>query len=96
MDGRPPLDNRACMNCISKLSANEVSQVNWHVDEENKCKLCAVRDLKPEAFTKPFCDFLRENPTVFHTVDYFKTKLRQSGYVEVCALALVIPSCPTP
>ncbi|KAK4075922.1 hypothetical protein Trihar35433_2482 [Trichoderma harzianum] len=85
MDGRPPLDNRACMNCISKLSASEVGQVNWHVDEDNKCKLCAVRDLKPEAFTKPFCDFLRENPTVFHTVDYFKTKLRQSGYVELPA-----------
>ncbi|UKZ72905.1 hypothetical protein TrVFT333_000542 [Trichoderma virens FT-333] len=85
MNGRPPLDNRACLSCISRLSASEVCQVNWHVDEENKCKLCAVRDLKPEAFTKPFLDFLRENPTVFHAVDYFKTKLRQSGYVELPA-----------
>ncbi|KAL6878938.1 peptidase M18-like protein [Trichoderma novae-zelandiae] len=85
MDGRPPLGNRACVNCISKLSPSEVCQVNWHVDTDNACKLCAVRDLKPEAFTKPFCDFLRENPTVFHTVDYFKTKLRQSGYVELPA-----------
>ncbi|PTB78455.1 peptidase M18, aminopeptidase I [Trichoderma longibrachiatum ATCC 18648] len=85
MDGRPPLDNRACVNCISKLSPSEVCQVNWHVDPDNACRLCAVRDLKPEAFTKPFCDFLRENPTVFHTVEYFKTKLRQSGYVELPA-----------
>jgi aminopeptidase I len=86
MNGRPSLDNRACVNCISKLSPSEVRQVNWHVDEENKCRLCGVRDLKPEAFTKPFLDFLRENPTVFHTVDYFKTKLNASGYVEVfCA-----------
>lgn len=85
MNGRPSVDNRACMKCIAKLSPSEIQQVNWHIDEENKCRLCGVRDLQPEAFTKPFLDFLRENPTVFHTVDYFKTKLNASGYVEVFA-----------
>jgi hypothetical protein len=35
-------------------------------------------------YTKPFCDFLTENPTVFHAVDYFKRKLKANGFTEVC------------
>lgn len=85
MNGRPLVDNRACIKCITKLSPSEIQQVNWHIAEENKCRLCAVKDLKPEAFTKPFLDFLRENPTVFHSVDYFKSKLNDFGYEEVFA-----------
>ena len=42
-----------------------------------------AKDLKPEAFTKPYCDFMTENPTVFHAVDYFKEKLVKAGYKEV-------------
>lgn len=38
---------------------------------------------KPEDYIKPFCDFLTENPTVFHAVDYFKKKLNSAGYKEV-------------
>lgn len=45
-----------------------------------------IKELKPEAFTKPFLDFLLENPTVFHAVDYFKSKLNDAGYTEVFAL----------
>lgn len=51
----------------------------------DRCACAKARDLKPEAFTKPFLDFLRENPTVFHAVDYFKSKLNDSGYTEVFA-----------
>jgi hypothetical protein len=39
--------------------------------------------LKAEAYTKPFCDFLTENPTVFHAVDYFKNKLAVNGFKPV-------------
>jgi hypothetical protein len=42
-----------------------------------------AKDLKPEAFTKPYTDFMTENPTVFHAVGYFKEKLVKAGYVEV-------------
>lgn len=42
-----------------------------------------AKDLKPEAFTKPYCDFMTENPTVFHAVGYFKEKLVKAGYTEV-------------
>jgi aminopeptidase I len=42
-----------------------------------------AKDLRPEAFTKPYVEFMTENPTVFHAVDYFKQKLLKAGYKEV-------------
>ena len=47
--------------------------------------MCDVDSGKPEAYTKPFCDFLTENPTIFHAVEYFKTKLEKLGFVELPA-----------
>ncbi|KOS18857.1 Vacuolar aminopeptidase 1 [Escovopsis weberi] len=82
MEGRAPRDNRACPSCIAKLSPVEIGQVNWHLDEENPCKLCQFAAVKPEAFTKPFCDFLHENPTVFHTLpprDSWAGKIKAGG-----------------
>ena len=83
MEGRSTRDNRACSSCIRKLAPREIGQVNWHVSQDQACRLCQVAEEKPEAFTKPFCDFLQENPTIFHAVDYFKTKLAHAGYKEV-------------
>ncbi|KAI6782394.1 vacuolar aminopeptidase 1 [Emericellopsis cladophorae] len=42
-----------------------------------------VEASKPEAFTKPFTDFLEENPTIFHVVEYSKRKLEAKGYKEL-------------
>ena len=42
-----------------------------------------AKDIKPEAFTKPYLEFMTENPTIFHAVDYFKEKLEKAGYKEV-------------
>lgn len=84
MDGRNPRDNRACSSCIAKLAPTEIGQVNWHLTEELPCRLCMVEECKPEAYTKPFTDFLEENPTIFHTVEHFKRKLRWVGFTEVC------------
>ena len=55
-------------------------------DEDDVLRLCAIRESKPEAFTKSFCDFLTQNPTIFHAVDYFKTKLHRLGFEEVSAI----------
>jgi len=38
---------------------------------------------EPEEYVKPFTDFLTENPTVFHAVDYFAKKLTGAGYTKV-------------
>jgi len=37
----------------------------------------------PEAYTQPFCDFLTDNPTVWHAVDYFEKKLEKAGFKKV-------------
>ena len=42
-----------------------------------------AKELKPGAFTKPYLDFMTENPTVFHAVGYFEEKLCKAGYSEV-------------
>ena len=34
-------------------------------------------------FTKPFCDFLTANPTVFHAVDAVKRELEDHGYTRL-------------
>lgn len=39
--------------------------------------------LSPEKYTKPFTDFLTENPTVFHAVSYFADKLENAGYTRL-------------
>ncbi|EQL03183.1 vacuolar aspartyl aminopeptidase Lap4 [Ophiocordyceps sinensis CO18] len=83
MDGRASRTNDACASCIAQLAPEEVGQVNWRLADD--CRLCQVAACKPEAFTKPFCDFLRENPTVFHTVDYFERKLQHLGFEELPA-----------
>ncbi|KAH7192182.1 aminopeptidase I zinc metalloprotease-domain-containing protein [Fusarium flagelliforme] len=80
MKGRDTRDNRVCASCIAKLAPEEVGQVNWHLEAGQACRLCQVEKLEPEAFTKPFCDFLQENPTIFHTVEYFEKKLKELGY----------------
>lgn len=85
MEGRDTRDNRACSSCIAKLAPGEVGQVNWHLAEDQVCRLCQIAEIRPEAFTKPFCDFLQENPTIFHTVNYFEEKLKQLGFTQVSA-----------
>jgi hypothetical protein len=40
----------------------------------------------PAAYTQPFCEFLTENPTVFHVVAYFEDKLSEAGFKKVTLL----------
>ncbi|KAL1644456.1 vacuolar aminopeptidase 1 [Diplodia intermedia] len=43
----------------------------------------ARRQLKPEDYTKPFCDFLTQNPTVFHAVEAVAQDLKAQGYKKL-------------
>lgn len=38
---------------------------------------------RPEDYAKPFCNFLTENPTVWHAVAYFEKKLKHAGFEKV-------------
>jgi aminopeptidase I len=62
------------------LAARQGSIADANNNNINKAD---AKDLNPEAFTKPYCEFMTENPTVFHATAYFKEKLLKSGYTEV-------------
>ncbi|KAK6836284.1 Vacuolar aminopeptidase 1 [Apiospora arundinis] len=53
--------------------------------DEPTPKTVKAADIKPENYTTPFCEFLQENPTIFHTVDHFKGQLAKRGYKELSA-----------
>lgn len=38
---------------------------------------------EPEDFAQPFCDFLTDNPTVFHAVAAVGAQLNQAGYTKL-------------
>jgi hypothetical protein len=59
------------------LSRKAAAGMGEGIDEPRR------RAKEPEEYTTPFCDFLTENPTVFHAVDYFKRKLEANGYKKV-------------
>ncbi|KAM0269626.1 hypothetical protein ACHAQH_009705 [Verticillium albo-atrum] len=85
MAGRSPQENPVCTPCFQSLRSVDLPHVR--LSPAPDCRLCAVRAGKPEAYTKPFCDFLTENPTIFHTVAHFKTKLADAGFKELPARA---------
>lgn len=43
----------------------------------------AKKPFDPADYTRPFCEFLTENPTVFHAVDYFAIKLTKAGFEKL-------------
>lgn len=71
-----------CSKCAVHLVAAGVSVKNL-TGLDAPCYICDMKSGKPEAFTTPFCEFLTENPTIFHAVDYFKGKLNGAGFTEV-------------
>ncbi|EPS39996.1 hypothetical protein H072_6217 [Dactylellina haptotyla CBS 200.50] len=46
-------------------------------------KPATASDIKPEDYTNPFLEFMTDNPTVFHVVDAFGTRLKANGFVEL-------------
>ncbi|KAI0122934.1 aminopeptidase I zinc metalloprotease-domain-containing protein [Xylariales sp. AK1849] len=80
-----PFQRKLCFECANHLPfGHPIKEYAVYVGSE-QCEVCGILELKPEAFTKPFCHFLQENPTVFHAVDYFKTKMVKLGYTELPA-----------
>lgn len=42
-----------------------------------------TKEKGPEAYTKPFTDFMTDNPTIFHAVDAVAQDLEKNGYKKV-------------
>lgn len=72
------VDVQACPGLMPLDVPEMVEEEKEEASDEHECFVKPV-----EEYTKPFCDFLTENPTVFHAVDYFKRKLEANGFLEV-------------
>lgn len=85
MDRTAPSENKVCGQCAARLGSHERSRIVQvpGVPFGRGCKICDLKVSKPESFTKPFIQFLIENPTIFHAVDYFKGKMNAVGFTEV-------------
>lgn len=62
------------------LAANEAERAKQH-DEALRFRQ-ATRE-NASKYTKPFCDFLTENPTVFHCVAAMKKDMKDAGWTEL-------------
>ncbi|KAH8664235.1 aminopeptidase I zinc metalloprotease-domain-containing protein [Xylariales sp. PMI_506] len=82
-DMDPPMFRQLCTKCVGTFPAGHPAKEYHERVSTDKCDACGILELRPEAFTAPFCKFLQESPTIFHAVDYFKTKAEKLGYVEV-------------
>ncbi|KAI0854406.1 aminopeptidase I zinc metalloprotease-domain-containing protein [Daldinia vernicosa] len=75
-----------CDSCLRDIPKEKRAGTNIIIESDTQqCSACDVLASKPEAFTEPFCKFLQENPTVFHSVGYFKDKLNALDYKELPA-----------
>ena len=52
-------------------------------DNDEAVRFPQATDEAASAYTKPFCEFLTENPTVFHAVDAGKQVLIERGWTEL-------------
>ncbi|KAI1178407.1 aminopeptidase-like protein [Nemania sp. FL0916] len=75
-----------CDSCYRDIPEARTDSLRLQLtDNRASCSVCSVMNSKPEVFTEPFCAFLRDNPTIFHAVDYFKAKMTSLGYKELPA-----------
>ncbi|PPJ53766.1 hypothetical protein CBER1_04544 [Cercospora berteroae] len=70
-------EKEALQNLYNSLRDLEIESVGLRSREPTKEKKNAA------SYTKPFCDFLTENPTVFHAVDALKQDLKTAGFTQL-------------
>ncbi|KAF2208745.1 hypothetical protein CERZMDRAFT_48854 [Cercospora zeae-maydis SCOH1-5] len=68
--GNPPAEFQ---NVIRRFDAQDVGERSFR----------EARRQNAASYTKPFCDFLTENPTVFHAVDALKRDLKDAGFKQL-------------
>ncbi len=95
---RVPVENTSAQNiqgasataqlAMARLQAlsDTASRLSSSIDNSrsySRCVPAPSQHLAAKDFTKPFCDFITDNPTAFHVVNYSKTKLHAAAYQEV-------------
>ena len=62
---------RANQFVTSRPSSNDVP----HIESKSS--------FSPEKYTKPYLEFMTENPTIFHAVDWVGQRLKAAGYIHL-------------
>ncbi|KAL1970912.1 hypothetical protein VTN77DRAFT_2746 [Rasamsonia byssochlamydoides] len=67
---------------VSSLHLSEplVSSPQSQTQSQSTRSTSASAPFSPEAYAKPFCEFMTNNPTIFHAVDHFTRQLEAHGY----------------
>ncbi|KAK3684991.1 peptidase M18 [Podospora appendiculata] len=63
---------------LEQLAASRMDTLADSIDRKVEAK-----DIDPAAFTKPYLEFMTNNPTVFHATEYFKQNLISAGFKEL-------------
>ncbi|ORY19242.1 aminopeptidase I zinc metalloprotease-domain-containing protein [Clohesyomyces aquaticus] len=66
-----------------KVKITPVPEIPTFLQRKEEAAASQVKRDGPEKYTKPFCDFLTENPTVFHAVDAVARDLEKHGYKKL-------------
>jgi aminopeptidase I len=64
-------------------SSSRTSSTRSSPQEDKTARFKQATRENAEKYTKPFCDFLTNNPTVFHCVDAVKNQLKNAGWKEL-------------
>jgi aminopeptidase I len=64
-------------------SSSRASSTRSSPQEDKTARFKQATRENAEKYTKPFCDFLTDNPTVFHCVDAVKNQLKNAGWKEL-------------
>ncbi|GAB7360634.1 hypothetical protein MBLNU230_g0514t1 [Neophaeotheca triangularis] len=67
--------------CIDRLAARQKSARK--AEEQETLRFPQATSSNARKYAKPFCDFLTENPTVFHAVSALKEQMQEAGWTEL-------------
>ncbi len=84
MSNRHHDENGICIDCLLQLEPAMASRCTASQAPAH-CTICAFKSDDPAVFTKPYLDFMTNNPTIFHTVDHLTEKLAAAGFEALTA-----------
>ena len=78
----PELTSEARISALEKKARGPPCLEQRTEEMERSRMTKEIRDIAAR-YAQPFCDFLTENPTVFHAVEYVKEQLKNAGWEEL-------------
>ncbi|KAF8470834.1 putative vacuolar aminopeptidase 1 [Kalaharituber pfeilii] len=67
----------------SHVDAITAANSSTATEEQEQMETSPLPCKDAASYTQPFLDFINENPTVFHAVQYFETKLHKAGFAKL-------------